>query len=276
MSDFKTPLLIYDDRCPLCVWYSRKFTELNLLKYEERLAWSSPLGQHWLNRIDADKARHEIPLIDQATGNATFGIDALLEILGRRWPWIKKVGRLGPINWMLRQMYSFVSYNRKVISGASSCKMGSCSPDEHLGWRGAYILLCFMLSLSILLAISLMMESFIDPELAFLLPVASLGFILIIMIATYCSVDRRVAELNGNWATILLIFGLSMLPTLVLGGRLPLLPLCLINVILAITLSLNLFYNRIEELELNKAWLLGIWYSMLGTPFVVYRLLLNW
>src|SRR4051812_47370264 len=107
-------ILLYDDYCPLCTWYSGLFVKFGLLKKENRIPFSNAATQV-LTRIDIERGKNEIPLFDTASQKTLYGIDALLEILGQKVPVIKTVGNFPGINWFLKKLYKFISYNRKVI-----------------------------------------------------------------------------------------------------------------------------------------------------------------
>lgn len=128
-------ILIYDDNCPLCSWYSGQFVKYGFLKKENRKAFSS-LENVYLTRIDFDKSRNEIPLLDIKTSKVLYGIDALLEILNQKIPFVKSIGNFRPVKWTLRKIYKLVSYNRKVIV-AKKCGSGSidCAPDLNYFYR---------------------------------------------------------------------------------------------------------------------------------------------
>jgi len=128
-------ILIYDDNCPLCTWYSDAFVKCGLLPAEGRKAFSV-IDSALFNKIDFDKSRNEIPLIDTMSGKVFYGIDSLLEILDQKIPLIKKIGNFMPLKWFLRKLYKFVSYNRKVIV-ARKCGNGAidCAPDFNYLYR---------------------------------------------------------------------------------------------------------------------------------------------
>lgn len=88
-------LLIYDDNCPLCQWYTQVFVNTGLLPAEGRIPYST-ISTQLQARIDADKGRNQIPLIDLQTGQTWYGLDALLEVLGQRFPLVKRIGRWRP------------------------------------------------------------------------------------------------------------------------------------------------------------------------------------
>ena len=98
----KNKILVYDDNCPLCSWYSSLFVRFGLLPGEGRKAFSS-LDPSLLTLIDFDRSRNEIPLLDTHSGKILYGIDALLEILGHRAALIKTIGHIKPINWFFKK-----------------------------------------------------------------------------------------------------------------------------------------------------------------------------
>ena len=110
----KNKILVYDDNCPLCTWYSGLFVKYGFLESGGRKAFST-LDDKLLSLIDFNKSRNEIPLLDTSSNRVLYGIDALLEILDQKIPCIKTTGNVAPIKWFLKKFYKLISYNRKVI-----------------------------------------------------------------------------------------------------------------------------------------------------------------
>ena len=134
-------ILLYDDYCPLCTWYSGLFVRCGLLEADNRVAFSKA-DLSVLTAIDIEKGKDEIPLFDPATGQTVYGIDSLLEILGQKVPCILKLGNMTAIKWVLKKIYKLVSCNRKVIV-ARKCGPGTfdCSPGFDLRYRIAFLVL---------------------------------------------------------------------------------------------------------------------------------------
>ena len=57
-------VLLYDDYCPLCSWYSGLFVKYGLLDASSRVAFSTA-DIKMLTSIDIEKAKDEIPLFDK-------------------------------------------------------------------------------------------------------------------------------------------------------------------------------------------------------------------
>jgi predicted DCC family thiol-disulfide oxidoreductase YuxK len=136
-------ILLYDDYCPLCTWYSGLFVKTGLLKPGNRVAFSKA-DLSVLTAIDIEKGKDEIPLFDPATRQTLYGIDSLLEILGNKFQFIKKAGKIRPVNWLLKKLYKLVSYNRKVIV-ARKCGPGTfdCSPGFNFFYRIVFLFIFF-------------------------------------------------------------------------------------------------------------------------------------
>lgn len=141
MKPVKDKILVYDDNCPLCSWYSGLFVRYGFISEEGRKAFSS-VDPSLYTVIDINKGRNEIPLVDLSSGKVWYGIDALLEILGQRFWWIKRTGNIRPLKWFLKKLYKFISYNRKVIV-AKKCSEGKfdCAPDMNYRYRSLFMLL---------------------------------------------------------------------------------------------------------------------------------------
>ncbi len=149
----KNRILVYDDNCPLCAAYTEGFVRTGLLPREGRVAFST-VSTTILDSIDLEKSKNEIPLIDPSTNRAWYGIDALLEILGARFPWIKLIGKVQPINWILKKLYKLISYNRKVIV-ATKCGPGAidCAPAFSSFYRILFMTIFLVFNTAMLIPI---------------------------------------------------------------------------------------------------------------------------
>ncbi|MBC7936061.1 MAG: DUF393 domain-containing protein [Rhizobacter sp.] len=136
--------LIYDKECPLCVAYTGAFVKTGLLEKEGRKHFNETAPE-LLEKLDKARCHNEIPLIDNSTGKVWYGIDALLEILSAKMPWIKKAGNFAPLHWLLKKLYKLVSYNRKVIVATKSIRY-DCSPDFSSRYRILFLITGLLLN----------------------------------------------------------------------------------------------------------------------------------
>lgn len=133
-------ILVYDDACPLCVAYTGAFVNTGLLTTEGRKPFSDA-SPELLNAINWQRSKNEIPLLDPNTKQVWYGIDALLEILGQKCSPIKTIGSYKPVNWLLKKLYNFISYNRKVIVATkTSPQKIDCTPSFNLFYRSLFMI----------------------------------------------------------------------------------------------------------------------------------------
>ena len=135
-------ILLYDDYCTLCSWYTGLFVKYGLLKPENRRPFSTA-DTTLFGSIDLDKGKNEIPLFNPETGKTLYGIDAMLEILGWKFPLIKSIGNIKAVNWFLKKLYKLISFNRKIVI-AKTCSRESfdCSPAFNVRYRFLFLLVC--------------------------------------------------------------------------------------------------------------------------------------
>ena len=146
----KNKILVYDDNCPLCTWYSGLFVRLGFLNAEGRKPFSV-IDDRLLSKIDFNKSRNEIPLIDTSTNKVVYGIDALLEVLDEKLPLVRIIGNVTPVKWILKRVYKLISYNRKIIV-AKKCGAGKidCAPDINYFYRFMFMAICLLLNTAML------------------------------------------------------------------------------------------------------------------------------
>jgi hypothetical protein len=138
--------IIYDDTCPMCQWYTGKFIESGVMTEDDRLSFSQ-LSQDYKRHLDLNRARHEIPLLDTHTREVLYGLDGLMLIIGKVFPLFKKVLNTHACKLIIRPLYKFVSYNRRIVVPAGGHKIGfDAAPDFHWGWRLFFIFFILLLS----------------------------------------------------------------------------------------------------------------------------------
>jgi predicted DCC family thiol-disulfide oxidoreductase YuxK len=131
-------VLIYDNDCLLCKTYTGAFVKTGLLPASGRQHFNT-VDPEIFKLVDQQLCNNEIPLVDIAEQKVWYGIDAMLEILGARFPFIKRWGSLQPIKWILKKGYKIISYNRKVIVAKAPPAGYDCSPNFHLRYRILFI-----------------------------------------------------------------------------------------------------------------------------------------
>lgn len=137
--------LLYDADCPLCVWYTGYFKKHGYLQPAEVV----PMQQANLQQLPGlhrQKMTNEIPLINIAQQSVRYGTDAIITIIGKKHPTLAKIASWKGFRPFIKILYSFISYNRKVITGTlPSCSHMTCAPAFHLQYRLAFVLLIQLL-----------------------------------------------------------------------------------------------------------------------------------
>lgn len=141
MATLTHKTLLYDGACPMCTTYSNSFVKLGTLTPQGRVSLLEA-DDTLLDSIDLNRARHEIPLVDTKTGEVLYGVDALALVIANTYPLLKPAASNEWVKNIFRPVYSFISYNRRIIAGTGSNACGNdFAPDFHLGWRLLLIVL---------------------------------------------------------------------------------------------------------------------------------------
>lgn len=137
-------LIIYDESCPMCNLYTKGMVAADTSGCLTRVG-SGQLTQETINRIDQQRARHEIPLVDLDGGDTLYGVDTWIYALGKQNKQIEKLLSLNWIKSSLQTLYAFISYNRRIIitSAPGRWNLLDLQPDFRLDYRLAFILTIF-------------------------------------------------------------------------------------------------------------------------------------
>lgn len=259
----KNKILVYDDNCPLCTWYSGAFVKCGLLPTDGRKAFST-LEATLVEKIDFDRSRNEIPLLDTENGKVLYGIDALLEILDQKIPWVKRAGNFRPVKWFLSRLYKFISYNRKVIV-AKKCGTGyiDCAPDLNYFYRLLFMVLFFIFNSLMLIPVHhdvLAPLSFYHLSLAEL-QAAHLSLVLVNCILACTLKKSGTIEYLGQVNMLALLVILMLTPVLLLQNIFHLHEIAI--VILLITISVVICREYLRRMNyaavlVQHQWLVSV------------------
>ncbi len=134
--------LLIDKNCPMCNIYGKTFKRLNMLDQESITPYQL-VGESLTCTIDMHRAQNEVALHDTLTGKTIYGLDSMIEIFAQGKTWIKKPLQFPLIYLPLKQLYKFITYNRKVIAGNIKSPAGDriCEPDFNYFYRTLFIVL---------------------------------------------------------------------------------------------------------------------------------------
>lgn len=135
----KNMALLYDEDCPLCRWYTGIFVKYGILDAAGRISYNQYVVLH-PNEVDTTIAQTKIACLNRQTNHILYGIDGLVAILGNRFRIIGILGNFKPINWLLKLLYLFFSYNRRIVAPAPKKNIAcSCEPAQSVFWRIIFI-----------------------------------------------------------------------------------------------------------------------------------------
>ncbi|REG85180.1 DCC1-like thiol-disulfide oxidoreductase family protein [Winogradskyella sediminis] len=266
MKTLQNQTLLYDKDCPLCNIYTSGFIKVKMLDNNGRKAYCD-LTNEEQKFIDLQRATNEIALIDNKNKTVIYGIDSLLKVLGNSMPWVEKIGHVKPIKFGLKKLYSFISYNRKVIIPSKEDKTQTlqCVPNFNYTYRYIYILFATLIASLVLFKFSKLITRI--PESNFireaLITIGQIGFQ-----ALFISKLNFEKQLNyfGNLMTVSLMGSLMLIPVLIIDSMIQI-PELVLLFWFGFTAAIMLFEHirRIKLLELLK---------LLSATWILYRLLI--
>lgn len=265
MATLKNYTLLYDDDCPLCKTYTSGFIKAKMLDKNGKQAFSS-ISKIDYDYVDLEKATNQIALVNHDEKTVTYGIDSLLKVIGYSFPIIDKIGQFSPIKWFLKKLYSFISYNRKVIIPVmkkdSECR--SCEPEFNIKYRIVYILFATLIASLVLFQYSdilpFLPNSTIGRESV--LAIGQIGFQSLFLLGL-----NRKKSLNyiGNLMTVSLMGSLLLLPILTINYFITLPSIVLFGWFgLTVSIMFAEHYRRVNLLNLP---------SYLSYTWVMYRII---
>jgi len=265
MKMLENQTLLFDEDCPLCQVYTSGFIKAKMLDENGKKPFSNLTEEEQIF-IDIKRAFNEIALVDNKNKTVIYGIDSLLKVIGNSFPWMEKVGNITPIKFLLQKLYSFISYNRKVIIPNKKAieKVLQCVPSFNYKYRILYIVFAILMT-----ALTLFNYSELIPDL----PKGNFGRELILAFAQILFQSsfllkfgkKTILNYAGNLMTVSLFGSLILTPILILNQFINL-PEILILGWFGITVFIMFIehFRRIKLLELP---------SYLCYTWVIYRII---
>ncbi|MEO8239766.1 MAG: hypothetical protein ABI793_16020 [Flavobacterium sp.] len=216
MKTLQNQTLLYDEDCPLCQVYTTAFIKAKMLDENGRKSYCQ-LNENEQKFVDINRASNEIALIDNQNKTVIYGIDSLLKVIGFSFPVIEKMGTMKPIKYFLKKLYSFVSYNRKVIIPSKinrEIKL-QCVPNFNYKYRFLFIGFAATITTIVLYNYSLLIP--ILPKASvireFLMTLGQIVFQSLFLL----KFDKKTfLNYAGNLMTVSLMGSLLLLPILAL------------------------------------------------------------
>ena len=219
MKTLNNHLILFDAECPMCRLYTGAFVNTGILPTNGRTAYQQ-LPAAACPMVDRQRDVNEIALVDQTTGEVTYGIKSLFKIFGHAVPLLRPLFTFGPFVWVMSKLYSFISYNRRVIIPANHEDVNSLQPTFKLNYRLLYLLFTWAVTSFILTAYVRLMPNMLPMGSAFREYLVCAGQILFQgCVVAAIARDKAWAYL-GNMMTISFGGALLLAPVLFLAPHL--------------------------------------------------------
>tara|TARA_B100000809_G_C15091272_1_gene513276 strand:+ start:321 stop:1145 length:825 start_codon:yes stop_codon:yes gene_type:complete len=268
MKTLENHTLLYDEDCPLCQVYTSGFIRTGMLDQNGRQAYTA-MTYDAQNFIDIERASNEIALVDNENKTVTYGIESLLKVLGVRFPFIEKTGHLKPVKYLLKKLYSFISYNRKVIIPSPENKTNElqCLPSFSTEYRLFYILISGILTTFTLFYFS--KNNSIPPHGSLIREgLITSGQLLFQGALIYKLNKKTILNYFGNLMTISLMGSLMLLPLLIINLMIP-----LHEIIFSIGFGITIFIMFFEHFRRVKLLKLPSFLSFTWALYIVLILI---
>lgn len=247
MKTLENKALIYDSNCPMCCWYTDKFIQIGALEETGRISFDE-LNEIQIQKLDENRSRHEIPLLDKETGKVLYGIDGLTVLLANIFPFFKSILLNETAKKIVKPLYNFISYNRRIIvpTKVAPTKTINCAPDFNIGWRLSLIFFCFSLYF-LLVIITKTQLVFFGINLFLTYPILHIAFIFFM---TKNNWNENLWNALGDFSVTNLSTTLLFTPLFLIHFFVPNLPVYF-NVLLFILFQFRLLLHFTKRIE-NK------------------------
>lgn len=218
MKTLANQTLIYDEDCPLCQAYTTAFLKTGLLDQNGRMSFCA-LQEKEIDYLDMKRASNEIALVDRTNKTVTYGVDSLIAVLGNTFPVVQQIGNWPPVHLLLKKLYAFVSYNRKVIipGKPNDGKTLQCIPDFNWRYRIAYLIFAGLVTAFVLNAYAARIDGIPQGNFGREL-VLAFGQVLFQWIFLQARDHKNRLNYAGNLMTVSLMGALLLVPVLALDS----------------------------------------------------------
>lgn len=262
MKTLKNHLILFDEECPMCRMYTSAFVSTGLLDKAGRAAYQE-LPAQACPMVDRQRAANEIALVNQETGEVSYGIESLFKIFALVMPFFGPLFRFKPFVWLMSKVYAFIAYNRRVIVPPPKAETFQFQPTFKLHYRIAYLIFTWLLTACILSGYTGLMKGILPAGDQYREYFICGGQILFQAIVITLVNRKKTWAYLGNMMTISFAGALLLLPGLLLAVWFQLSPFFYLAWFMAVAGLMLLEHIRRSNL-LKIGWILTI-------TWVLYR-----
>jgi predicted DCC family thiol-disulfide oxidoreductase YuxK/flagellar biosynthesis protein FliQ len=272
MKSLEHKLIIYDSNCKVCSSLKDVVLRLTLIPDAKVKAYKD-LNDELNAKIDPDKFRNVMALIDTAGGKTIYGSEGVAYILSSQYQVLNTLLSLRPVFRVFDFLYKTQAFNRYIIATPKSKFTCDCFPDRIVKYRMNYIILTFLDSIFLTAMFGLSIKHFVDhvsasEAIVQMLLMAGTGWVLQILIAT-TSMREKALDYIGHLGSIMVVGLLILVPWMLLYAftRIsnPYLPA--ISVAISSGSMLFLHIGRVRYLQLSQRWTVSWFILLQSTAF---------
>ncbi|MDB5127994.1 DUF393 domain-containing protein [Mucilaginibacter sp.] len=264
MITLKNHTILYDAECPMCKMYTNAFVQAGLLDKNGREAYQQ-LSPEACPMVDRQRAVNEIALIDQETGEVIYGVKSLFKIIGNAMPVFKPLFNFSPFVWVMGKLYSFLSYNRRVIIPSIGDNF-ILQPTFKLKYRVAYLVFAWAVTSYILTFYAGLLQGVVPVGNVYREYLICGGQVLFQGVIIALTFNEKKWEYLGNMMTISFSGALLLLPMVLLANLIGQHPVIYAGYFMLVAGLMFLEHIRRSTL-LNIGWTLTI-------SWAIYRVII--
>ena len=279
MKALQTKAIIYDDHCPMCAFYTKGFVKMGVLDACNRIPFSKLEEKNLLHKLDFDRARHEIPLVDLFSGETIYGLDSMIYVLKQKFPIIGRIMKIKPLYWFFKKLYKLVSYNRRIIIPAEKRQNEiDITPDFNLKYRLLFVAFAVLFSVLITYLFGEITSNYLPITQQAnsglrMLAIAGTGWFIQIAVAGFFMDAEKRIDYIGHLSVLMMAGVLILIPSLIISPltnyTFSFIPI--ISVLCSSAFMLWQHYKRVKLLQLSQLWTISWFLSLqITAAFWVY------
>jgi len=267
MKTLNNKLIIYDSNCKVCSSLRDVVLKVTTIP-EDKVKAFTDLDTTLLKKVDPDKFKNVMALIDLSNDETIYGAEGVAYIFASQYKCVEYLLRFKPFYKLFTFLYNTQAHNRYIIALPKSKFECDCFPDKVVKFRLAYIVLTVLISILVTALLGISLATFFNglsrSQAAFeMILIAGTGWMIQMITASLFMKDKKLDYL-GHLGSIMVVGLLVLLPWMLFQAMFhvsnPIFPI--LNILFSSGMMLWLHYERVKYLQLSQAWTIS-WFLLL-------------
>lgn len=268
MNPLDTKRIVYDSNCKVCTSMRNMMVAYTSIPASQITAYKD-LSAAELQRIDPERFKNEMALIDLSGGATLYGAEGVAHIFASQYRLIAWLLRFRIPYSIFTFLYNVQANNRYIMATPYSKFECDCLPAPTLRYRLAYIVITYLIAIGLTALLGMSLANLggttLSRAAAQMLLIAGTGWVLQLSLAAAFMRSRKL-EYFGHAGSIMVAGLLVLIPWMLLhavtGITNPWIPA--VSMVISSGLMLYLHIGRIRYLKLTQAWTIT-WFVLLQT-----------